>query len=243
MGSGSNPNCHAGHRARLRRRALEHGVDSLAEHEVLELILCFSAAQKDMNPIAHALIDKYGSLANVLEADYHDLQTVKGIGETSAALISLLPQVLGRYARERWSDKQVFYTVADLKPYVRDMFIGHTVESFYLLFMNAKNQIINTTCLGSGTADSVVVYPALVVEKALRHTSRSVVLVHNHPGGIARPSEADIELTEKCLEALNSIGVHVLDHMIAAGPNCYSMKESGILDQLKSNKKLPVLEF
>ena len=236
-------NVHVGHRARLRKRALEHGIDSLAEHEILELLLSFTIARKDTNPLGHQLLDKYGSISNVLNAGYHELLKEKGIGETTASMLALLPQVLGYYAYDYWAEKNIYLSAADLKPLVVNMFITHTVESFYMLCMNAKNQIISTVCLGRGTVDGVAVYPSMVAEKAIQNKSRCVVLLHNHPGGVAKPSGSDITLTEQCLKSLAAVDVHVLDHIIAAGPLCYSMKENNILDVLKGKYGLKILDF
>jgi len=236
-------NPHIGHRARLRKRALENGVESLAEHEIMELLLSFSIARKDTNPLGHKLIDRFGSVANVLNAGYHELLQVNGVGEKTASMLALLPQVLSYYAHEHWSEKQMYLRSADLKPFVTSMFITQTIESFHLLCMNAKFQITNTVCLGKGTAEGVVIYPSVVVEKALQNKCRSVVLVHNHPGGVPNPSGADITLTEECIKVLAAVDIHVLDHMIAAGNLCYSMKEHNIIDVLKNKHNIKTIDF
>ena len=177
-------NVHAGHRARLRERFLREGLDGFSEHEVLELLLTYAIPYKDVNPLAHALIARFGSLAGVLEADAAELRQVSGIGENAAVLLSLMPALLGRYQKSAMGERPILSNFAQAQTFCGALFFGAHDERFYIVCLDKSARVIHTEMLHRGTIDEVAVYPRPVVEIALRHHAHAVLLAHNHPGGI-----------------------------------------------------------
>jgi len=187
--------------------------------------------------LAHELIQKYGSLANVFESDYEDLLECKGVGPNTASLITLIPQISRFYEMNMWRYRPVLDNTAIMAEYARSIFKGRTKEAFFLISLNARNQVNYVEMIGDGALGEVVVYPSLVVKSALRHKARSVVLTHNHPGGTLRPTASDIDLTKGIIKALDTIMVPVLDHIIIAGDSYMSFLERGLLQSGKETKE------
>lgn len=217
-------NIHAGHRERIRLRFLGQGLDGFAEHEVLELLLTYAIARKDVNPIAHELLAQFGSLAAVLEADRSELMRVKGVGEGAAALITLMPELLGYYRRSALGKKPVVTNLEEAKAYCQSLFLGAHEEMVYLLCMDQGGRVIHPALLRKGTVNEVNIYPREVVEMALRYHAHTVLLTHNHPGGCVKPSQADIRVTAEIARVLSALGISMMDHLILAGDEVYSMK-------------------
>ena len=225
-------NIHAGHRQRIRERYEQQGLAGFAEHEVLELLLTFAIARKDVNPLAHELIAQFGSLAAVLEADKRELMRVNGVGENTAALITLMPQLLGLYRRSAMGEKPVITNISEARHYCQSLFFGEHEEKVYLLCLDQAGRVLHPVLLRKGTVDEVNIYPREVVEMALRYRAHTVLLTHNHPSGSASPSQADLSVTLRIAHVLNAIGISLMDHLILAENEVISMKreyESGNL--------------
>lgn len=220
---------HSGHRKRVKNRFLEEGLDAFADHQVLELLLFFSIPQKDTNEIAHDLINKYGSLSGVFEADPKDLATTPGVGENTAALLSLIPSVTRRYFIDRWGARPLLDSTSKAGEYVVSLCAGRTYEVFYVICLDAQCRVIYPALAHEGTINQAPVYPRVIVETALRHKAHSVILAHNHPGGSTNPSRQDIEATQNIKNALNAISISIVDHIIASGGNYTSFAEKGII--------------
>lgn len=220
---------HVGHRARMKKRYLEQGIDSMADHEVLEMLLFFALPYKDTNGLAHELLYKFGSLSNVLEADTSALESVNGIGPNAALLLNYIPKVAGRYYMDRWRDLPTLNDIDDLLDYIRSLFIGRSKETFFMICLNSKGQVKNSIKMAEGTVGEVVVYTSQVVEVALQQKCKFVVFAHNHPGGNINPSRADVETTKSCFEALEMIGVKLIDHVIVSGNNVVSMAKKHLI--------------
>ncbi len=218
-----------GHRRRLRDRFNGNGLGAFADHEVLELLLTYAIPRKDVKPIARALLQRFGSLANTLDAGPADLMAVEGIGETAATLFHLMPALTRRYLRDRWGHKPKLMTREDLGRFVVDELATADYEVFLLVALTHENQVIRALRLHEGSLTSAPVYPRLVVEAALRHKAARVVFAHNHPGGLARPSDEDVEVTGVLCRALGTIDIGVVDHIIVAGPRTFSFAEAGLL--------------
>jgi DNA repair protein RadC len=193
---------HTGHRKRLKNRFLEEGLDSFEPHQVLELLLFFSIPRRDTNEIAHKLLKKFGSLSGVFEADIKELVKVEGIGENSAFLISMIPQLSRRYLNDKWRDKPELNSSSKAGEYAISLFAGRTYEVFYVICLDAQNRVNYAALVHEGTINEAPIYPRIIVETALRHKANSVILAHNHPGGSLNPSRGDIEATENKMELL-----------------------------------------
>lgn len=216
---------HAGHRERLRERFLKEGLDGFSQHEVLELLLTYAIPQKDVNPLAHEMIDRFGSLAGVLDADESDLLQVSGIGKKAASLLCLMPKLLGYYVKNAMGERPAIRNLKEARQFVSSLFFGLHEERFYLACLDKQGSVIYTQMLQKGTVDEVTIYPRAVVEIAIRHHACSVLLTHNHPGGICQPSQADYDTTNAVIAALRPVGVGVLDHLIFNGQDVYSMNQ------------------
>lgn len=217
---------HAGHRARLRDRFLQEGIGSFSEHEVLELLLMYAIPQRDVNPLAHALLETFGSLSAVLEADVGELMRVRGVGRNAASLISLMPQLMGYYHRSAMGDRPVIHNLAVARQYAGALFIGAHEERVYMICLDQSGRVLHPALLHKGTIDEVKLYPREVVETAIRYHAHAVLLAHNHPSGRAEPSHEDYETTRRVIDALKVISVRVVDHLIFAGGDVYSMIRS-----------------
>ncbi len=220
---------HTGHRQRMKELCLAEGLDSFPPHQVLELLLFYAVPYRDTNELAHRLLARFGSFAGVLNADYQDLLEVPGVGANTASLLTLMPEFFRRYQTDpgqgpiRLSDRE------RLLDYIKGLFIGYGHECFYLICLDTQNRVNQAALINEGTLDQVTIYPRIVVEAALRHKAKSVVLAHNHPGGAMRPTASDVQLTQHIAAVLTEIGITVLDHLIINGANYFSFHEKGLL--------------
>lgn len=213
----------------MKQRYLEQGIDSMEDHEVLEMLLYFALPYRDTNELAHRLLNEFGSLANVMEADVYALQQVKGIGNNASLLLNFIPKLAGRYYSDRWRDLPSLFEADDLMEYIRTLFVGRSQETLLMVCMNAKGQVKNVVKLGEGTVGEVVFYTAKVVEIALQNKCRYVILAHNHPGGTPSVSRDDVDMTKKCNNALHAVGVKLVDHVIVSGSQAISMNKKSLL--------------
>ena len=214
---------HAGHRERLRARLRAEGLASFSEHEVLELLLTYAIPQRDVNPLAHELIARFGSLGNVLEADETELLRVKGVGGHAALLLSMIPQLTRYYQMNTLGEKPIVMNLAQARAYCVPLFVGAQQEHLYMLCMDRSGHVLHLALMHTGTVDEVSLYPRLVVQTALRHNAHSVLLTHNHPSGTMEPSQADIVATNRATAALATVGITLADHLIYSRNGVFSI--------------------
>ncbi|MBO4428940.1 MAG: RadC family protein [Clostridia bacterium] len=209
-------NVHADHRERTKERFRAEGLEHFQPHNVLELLLFYSIPQRDTNEIAHALIDKFGSLAGVFDASYDELITVPGISTHSATLIKLMPELFRKYASEKSKTTTKFATLADLGNFFVRKYIGVTVETVFLLLIDNKRNMIDCVKVYEGSVNSAKLDPRRLAELALFKRASSVVLAHNHPGGVALPSSDDIHTTIEIQKIFSLLGISLDAHIIVA---------------------------
>ena len=173
--------------------------------------------------MAHELLAQFGSLSAVLEADASELLRVAGVGENTAALITLMPELFGYYQRNALGAKPVVTNLAEAKTYCESLFFGAHEEMAYVICLDQSGRVLHPALLRRGTVDEVNIYPREVVEAVIRYHAHSVVLAHNHPGGSPNPSQADVDSTTRIARALRSIDVSLMDHLIFSGSEVYSM--------------------
>lgn len=214
---------HAGHRDRLRTRFQREGLGGFAPHEALELLLTYAIPRVDTNPIAHALMSRFGSLHGVMEASCAELAQVKGVGPSAATLISMLLPLLRMYQQDQMQPRRKLDTYSHLAAYCRTLFLGVQCEQFYLLCFDAQLGLTATVLLSSGTPTEVSASPRLVMQELMRHGAVSAALTHNHPSRSPLPSSEDIELTLELQSLMQSVGVRLIDHIIVAGDADYSI--------------------
>ena len=219
---------HDAHRKRLKARFIKSGLDDFEPHNVLELVLFYSVPRKDTNPIAHRLINRFGSLSAVLDAKPEELMKVDGITENTAVLISMLPAIARKYLEDKVEVVNSVEGFSDVGAYLMPKFVGRTVETVMLASLDNKNRIISCTIVAEGENDKANVSKRKVMEEAMRVGATRVILAHNHPRGFAMPSNEDIFLTEEIYSLLKSVGIDLVDHLIFAEDDFVSLAASGI---------------
>lgn len=220
---------HSGHRERMKRRFLEHGADNFDDHQLLELFLFYCKPQVDTNPLAHQLLNTFGSLAGVFDAAYQDLLAVPGVGEHVATAIRLMPQLMRRYEISRATPRDVVHNPDDLGKLLCPYFFGAQNETIYMLSLDAKGQVLSCDLLGQGMLHSVSLSCRKVVEVALANRAYAVILAHNHTSGIAIPSDEDVVSTQMLYDLLQSLDIRLLDHLVIADGDYTSMCSSNLI--------------
>ena len=216
-------NMHDGHRERVREKYRQSGLDSFSGHEVLELLLFYANRRGDTNPIAHGLIKRFGSLSAVFEASYDDLIKVDGVGDAAATLITLVPQLFRKYSQDK-ADKTEFITdPQEAETYLKPRFFGLNNERVALVCLDAQGRINNFVFVSEGSLKLAQIDMRKTAQLALQNNAESVIVVHNHPGGIATPSRSDIEATKLLVNVFNLINIRVTDHFIISDDDCFSM--------------------
>ena len=219
---------HDGHRQRKKQRFLQHGLDSFADHEVLELLLFYAIPRRDTNETAHRLLEHFGTLKGVLTASVEELQKVEGVGESAAILLHLL-QAVGYRALRTAGDDTILNSVDSAGAYFQKLLHGERREVLYQVCLDAKGKVLSHKRLSSGTVSMAPVNVREVVENALYTDASGVLLAHNHPSGIALPSEDDRQITMQIRQALGTMGIELVDHIIVADNDFVSMAASGML--------------
>ncbi len=220
---------HDGHRDKMRQRFLKGGLESFADHEALELLLYFAIPRRDTNPIAHALMERYGSLSAVLAAPMEDLQKVDGIGESAATLLRLVPQLAKRARLAESGQDTVLNTADRAGAYLLERFSGEKNEVVYQLCLDRKGKLLACKKLGEGGVSNADLNIRVLMKNAILTSASAVILAHNHPSGVALPSGEDYAATERAQKALATIGVALTDHIIVADEDFVSMSDSGYL--------------
>lgn len=217
---------HDGHRQRLKTEFLARP-DSFPDHKLLELLLFYANPRSDTNPLAHELLDRFGSLAGVLDASPEELQKVKGVGEHAAVLFKAAKELSGRYLTVRTQVDDIARNSRDYFNQLRYYFFGAQRELLYLLCMDGKHKVLGIRKLGEGCVNSVAITTRLIAEAALSLNAAAVVLAHNHVSGIALPSDDDIATTQSLAPILSRLGIDLVDHVIFVDDDMVSLRDSG----------------
>lgn len=220
---------HTGHRQRVIKKFMEHGLDSFAEHEVLELILFFAIPRADTNAIAHRIIDEFGSLQNVFDASAEDLTQIEGVGNNCATLISLF-RAVSEYKNKLYKKNIVLPDVADYGVFCKEYFADHVDESAIMLAFDSYHRLKKVAVISTGTFKETALYAEKIMKIALTLRAPIVVIAHNHPGGKLTPSTADKILTKRLQELLQAVHIKLEDHIICNETDFTSMFERGFLD-------------
>lgn len=224
-------NLHKGHRARVKEEFIARGLSGMADHRALELLLFYAIPQGDVNPLAHRLIDTFGSLSGVFNATIDQLTAVQGIGEHTACLIKLITALGGRYQADRSQLGDILSTTVQLGEYLSPEFFGQRNEITVILCMDAKGKVIQCRQLAEGSADSTTLNLRKMMEVALACNASQVVLAHNHISNIAMYSKEDILVTKLAYDAFAQMDIHLIDHLIFASDDYISMRDSGVFMQ------------
>jgi DNA repair protein RadC len=225
----AGPTDNAGHRKRLRDRFLKGGGDALADYELLEMVLFQAQARRDMKPLAKALLQRFGSFADVISADPVELGEIDGAGPSIIAALKTIQVSAQRLIRDEVMDKPILSSWQRLMDYCRATMAHNKIESFRVLYLNNRNELIADEEQQRGTVDHTPVYPRQVVKRGLELHATALIMVHNHPSGDPTPSKADISMTKEVRDIAEKLGISLHDHIIVSKSGNTSFKDLGIL--------------
>ena len=218
---------HSGHRERVKKRYREEGLDGFAPHQVLEMILFYCIPRQDTNPLAHRLLDTFGSLEAVLHASPKELKKVEGVSDGVADYLTMFRSV-ARFCRiQEAQTAKILKSAEDCGNYLLPHFYNLSRETVYLLCLDAKCQVLCCKKLGEGSVNTAAVPIRRIVETALADNAVMVILAHNHPSGLAIPSGEDVQTTRRLAVALDTVDITLADHIVVADNDFVSMTQSG----------------
>lgn len=220
---------HDGHRERLKERFAKEDLDSFDAHNVLELILFYAIPRKDTNLIAHRLINTFGSISAVFDASIGDLIKVDGMGKNAATYLKLFPSVMRKYREDKDRDFTIIQDSEMAGKYLLPSFLGRSDEVVVLVCLDSKRKVLANLVIFEGSVNSAQISVRKIVEAALRYNSSSVLIAHNHPGGLALPSKEDVATTSMVKNILAGVGIDLLDHIVVADGDFVSFADSGLL--------------
>ena len=216
-------NIHKNHRKRLIDVVLKSGIENVSEVQALEFILTLAIPRKDVNPLAHLLLAKFGSFANVLDAELYALQSVEGMGERSAKILKILPNVL-KYYNKSSAFKQYLSDMGSMYDHAESFYLNDQTERLFLTCLDKKNKVILSEKIMDGGPESVKLDIQFITSVLINSKAKGFVLVHNHPNTTCYPSKNDIDVTKVVENVANLIGVFLVDHIIVGEDGCYSIK-------------------
>jgi len=218
-----------GHRNRLRARLLTGGPDSVADHELLEMVLFLALPRRDTKPVARALLARFGSFAGAVSAPLPELRSVEGMGDAGAAALKTIQAAALRLVRAEVLDQPVLGNWDRLIDYLTAMLARERVEHFRILFLDNRNRLLADEAQARGTVNHTPVYPREVVKRALELHATALILVHNHPSGDPSPSRDDIEMTRLVKQAAAALSITLHDHVIVGNGRWFSFRQEGML--------------
>lgn len=217
------------HRKRLRERIILDNGQSLLDYEILEHILYSAYSRIDVKPVAKNLIEIFGSLNKVFNADLEALQNIEGVSNAAISAIFCVKQAFVRSAREEIKDLPIINNWENLLDYLKVSIGSLNKENFRVIYMNKRYRLIAEDLQNFGTVDQTPIYVREIIRRALLIGSTSIVISHNHPSGDIQPSSSDMFLTRQLAEACKSIGIELIDHIIITFSSYFSFKENRLL--------------
>lgn len=219
---------HKDHRKRVRNKIIKYGMETFTEFEVLEALLFYSIPLRDTNPIAHKLIEKFGTLKNVFSASYDELIEVDGISEVSATLI-MMQREISKYVRVNDTEGKYLVTSDMVGQFCCNYFGSHLEESFIALSLSSNRKLISVDVISNGSENETAIYWRKLVKTILKNRCSIVILAHNHPDGNVNPSNEDRFLTNKIAKMFSEFGISVIDHIVCNGNTYVSMSDRGLI--------------
>lgn len=220
-----------GHRSRLRERFEKSGFQGFSEHEIIEVLLTLCIPRTDVKQPAKDLLRKFGSIRGVLDAPASELRTIKGIGNIAPIALRIIRETADLYLRER-AQKGILLDNSDkLEHFWLSRLGGIKNEVFEVAYLDSYFRLMNDGIerLEEGIIDQTVVYPRKVISAALKRDAAAIILAHNHPAGAAKPSQADLDITNVLLKAAVSLNLQIIDHLIIAGKEIFSFRRNGLI--------------
>ena len=223
----SNP--HKGHRERMKEKIKNQGIAFMPDHEVLEFFLYPFIPMKDTNPIAHELIDRFGSLQNVMDASPKMLMEVSNMTENAALYLSVFPQLVKRYNIQKLGPKPMLDTIAHSVEYFQNLFLDEKEEAMYMLMLNAKGMLLSSCKVGVGSIDTCQLNTREFIMRTADSQGNCIMIAHNHPSGSSLPSYDDCEFTRWLVPFAEVLGITLIDHIIISAEGYYSFRENNML--------------
>ncbi|MGD2245963.1 MAG: DNA repair protein RadC, partial [Candidatus Aminicenantes bacterium] len=220
-----------GHRERLKEKFLKGGLVGFLDYEIVELLLTLGTPRKDCKQQAREALKKFRSLRGVLGASADELQTVKGIGSHNIFGLRLIQDVSRRFLKDKMMNKPYCHSSKEVFDYLYHALRDMKREIFKVMFLDAKNHILEEKTVFEGTVDTSAVYPREIMKEALRCDASSLIFVHNHPSGDPEPSASDREITRELVFAANVMQLKVLDHIIIGNNQYFSFADEGLLEE------------
>jgi DNA repair protein RadC len=217
------------HRKRMKKKFTASGVDAFHDYEVLELLLFYAIPRKDLKPLAKDLLKKFGTLKGVMDASIRDLEGITGVSTHTAVLIKLIRDMGSLYLKEKAKEKPQITCTRELLDYCRTAIGGLKDERFCVIYLDAQNKITGMETIQEGIVNQAVVYPRKVLENAIAQKASAIILVHNHPSGHVKPSDADIKLTKTIRDTARMLDILVHDHVIVGENRFFSFREEGLM--------------
>lgn len=224
---------HTGHRERMKAEFLARGLEGWPDHRVLELLLFYTIPQGDVNDLAHELVERFGSLAGVLDASVEELKKVKGVGEHTAVFLRMLPAVLGRYQGARTRLSAIINSPEEAYAWLEPYFFGARNEMVYVLCLDGKRQVLGVRKVAEGSIELAEVNTRRIAEEAIGLRAAQIYVAHNHVSNLAIPSQADWLTTDTLRGALRPIGIELIDHLVFVDGDMVSLKDSEHLKSLQ----------
>lgn len=219
----------SGHRRRLKDRFMG-APKAIPDYELLEILLFNAIPRKDVKPLAKNLISKFGNFSNVINQDITKLKEFDpNIPPGVFFQFKLVRESIARVLSYEVKDREILGSTSALNDYLLATMAFADTESFRVLYLNTKNHLIEDEVQDAGTVDQTQVYPREIVKRAIFHAASAIILVHNHPSGICKPSKADIVMTAKIVEACKTIDVLVHDHIIVGGGTVFSFRSNNLM--------------
>lgn len=223
----SDTSFHAGHRERMRQKFLD---GKLADYELLELALGFAIPRRDVRPLSRALLQKFGSVYQILTASVDELSAVPGMGRNSAIFIKVMHSMMTVGFRNYLARVPLFHDYSQFENYCRLQVGGKTVEELHVLYLDNRNCLLLDECHSVGTVNESGIYPREIARRALELGARSVALVHNHPTPYMSFSKQDTAATLELMSILNAVNITLYDHYVVSGSTVYSARNMHLLD-------------
>lgn len=224
---------HTGHRERMKAEFLARGLEGWPDHRVLELLLFYTIPQGDVNDLAHELVERFGSLAGVLDASVEELKKVKGVGDHTAVFLRMLPAVLGRYQGARTRLSAIINSPEEAYAWLEPYFFGARNEMVYVLCLDGKRQVLGVRKVAEGSIEMAEVNTRRIAEEAIGLRAAQIYVAHNHVSNLAIPSQADWLTTDTLRGALRPIGIELIDHLVFVDGDMVSLKDSEHLKGLQ----------
>lgn len=229
---------HDDHRKRVYDRFLREGLAGFEEHNALEFLLFLARVRGDTNPLAHELIDRFGSLSAVLDAPVEELESVRGIGHTGAVVLKFIPQMCAYYLENKVSHKTPLDSVETVSSFFMPKFFARTQEAFFMAAVDDRRMLLRCVCISQGSANATAVSVSKIVSEALKCGATGVILAHNHPRGITLPSSSDLAVTREVYRALKLVNIQLLDHLIFNDNEYLSFAQGQYMDTIRQTAGL-----